>query len=108
MVLKIIITDLLKKLSLKIWDSFSFLQFLTMFFEKYSCQTCHTLFCRGQDRQEIFVPVEVTVAAQIVPTFDPHGNLSLQLYETQNKNYNFGTTKTLILKARSIFFKNME
>jgi hypothetical protein len=31
-------------------------------------------------------------------------NLSLHLYESQNKNFNFCTTKTLILLARSIFF----
>jgi hypothetical protein len=29
----------------------------------------------------------------------------LLLYEPQNKNFNFGTTKTLILHARSIFFR---
>ncbi len=33
----------------------------------------------------------------------PLENLSLLLYEPQNKNFNFGTTKTLILHARSIF-----
>jgi hypothetical protein len=30
-----------------------------MFFEQYLCQTCDTLFSRGPDHQELFVPVEV-------------------------------------------------
>jgi hypothetical protein len=30
-----------------------------MYFEKYLYQTFHTLFAGGQDRQELFVPVEV-------------------------------------------------
>ncbi len=36
--------------------------FPTMFFEQYSCHTgtCYTLFSGGQDRQELFVPVEVS------------------------------------------------
>ncbi len=73
-----------------------------MYLEQYSCQTCHILFSGGQDRQELFVPVEVR--SQMV-TSTPPGNLSLQFYEAQNKNFNFGTTKTLILHTRSIFFK---
>jgi hypothetical protein len=32
-------------------------------------------------------------------------NLSLQLYEAQNKTFKFGNTKTLILHTRSIFFR---
>ena len=44
------------------------------------------------------------LAAQMV-TSTPSENLSLHLYESQNKNFNFGTLKTLILHARSIFFK---
>ncbi len=44
------------------------------------------------------------LAAQMV-TSTPLENLSLQLYESQNKNFNFGITKTLILHARSIFFE---
>jgi hypothetical protein len=68
-----------------------------MFFDQYSCQTCHTLFSGGEDRQELFVPVEVCSS---------DGNfISLHLYESQNKNFNFGTLKTLILHAQSIFFK---
>ena len=43
------------------------------------------------------------LATQMV-TSTPLENLSLLLYEPQNKNFNFGTTKTLILHARSIFF----
>jgi hypothetical protein len=31
-----------------------------MFFEQYSCQTCNTLSSGGEDRQELFVPVEVS------------------------------------------------
>ncbi len=38
-------------------------------------------------------------------TSTPSENLSLHLYESQNKNFNFGSLKTLILHARSIFFK---
>jgi hypothetical protein len=44
------------------------------------------------------------LAAQMV-TSTSLENLSLHLYESQNKNLNFGTAKTLILDARSIFFK---
>jgi hypothetical protein len=44
------------------------------------------------------------LAAQMV-TSTPSENLSLHLYESQNKNFNFGTLKTLILHTRSIFFK---
>ena len=42
--------------------------------------------------------------AQMV-TLIPSETLSLQLYEAQNKIFKFGTTKTLILHTRSIFFK---
>jgi hypothetical protein len=38
-------------------------------------------------------------------TSTPSENLSLHLYEAQNKNFNVGTTETLILHTRSIFFK---
>jgi hypothetical protein len=55
-----------------------------------------------QDRQELFVPVEV---GSLEGNFDTLKNLSLQLYESQNKNFNFGTTKALILHIWSIFFK---
>ncbi len=44
------------------------------------------------------------LAAQMV-TLTPSENISLHLYECQNKNFNFGTLKTFILHARSIFFK---
>jgi hypothetical protein len=44
------------------------------------------------------------LAAQMV-TSTPSENLSLHLYESENKNFNFGALKTLILHARSIFFK---
>jgi hypothetical protein len=44
------------------------------------------------------------LAAQKV-TLTPSENLSLHLYESHNKNFNFGTLKTLILHTRSIFFK---
>ena len=37
-------------------------------------------------------------------TSTPLEKLSLHL-QSQNKNFNFGTLKTLILHARSIFFK---
>ncbi len=38
-------------------------------------------------------------------TSTPSETLPLLLYEPQNKNFDFGTLKTLILHARSIFFK---
>jgi hypothetical protein len=38
-------------------------------------------------------------------TSTPWETLPLHLYEPQNKNVDFGTLKTLILHARSIFFK---
>jgi hypothetical protein len=41
--------------------------------------------------------------AQIV-TSTPSETLSSQLYKAQNKNFNFGIAKTLILHTRSIFF----
>jgi hypothetical protein len=44
------------------------------------------------------------LASQMV-TSTPQENLSLHLYESQIKNFNFGTMKTLILHAQSIFFK---
>ncbi len=44
------------------------------------------------------------LATQMV-TSTPLENLSLLLYEPQNKNFNFGTTKTLILYTWSIFFR---
>jgi hypothetical protein len=75
-----------------------------MYFEQYSCQTYPTLFSGEQDRQELFVPVEVR---------SPDGNFDtlrksfLQLYEAQNKTFKFGTTKTLILHTRSIFSKGV-
>ncbi len=78
-----------------------------MFFEQYSCQTCNTLFSGGEDRQELFVPVEVSSPEGTYVTSSPSENLSLHLYESQNKNFNFGTLKTLILHARSIFFKGV-
>jgi hypothetical protein len=31
-----------------------------MYFEQYLYQTCHTLSAEGQDRQELFVPDEVS------------------------------------------------
>jgi hypothetical protein len=30
-----------------------------MYFEQYLCQTCYILFSGGQDRQELFIHVEV-------------------------------------------------
>jgi hypothetical protein len=41
------------------------------------------------------------LAAQMV-TSTRLENISLHLYESQNKNFNFGTTKTVILHARSV------
>jgi hypothetical protein len=71
----------------------------TMYTEQNLCQTCHTLFSGGQDRQELFMHVEAG---------SPDGNfdtLGKSFFASQNKNFNFGTTKTLILHAPSIFFK---
>jgi hypothetical protein len=44
------------------------------------------------------------LASQMV-TSTPSENLSLHLYESQNKNFNFDTMKTLILHARSVVEK---
>ncbi len=44
------------------------------------------------------------LAAQMV-TSTPSKNISLHLSESQNKNFNVGTLKTLISHSRSIFFK---
>jgi hypothetical protein len=38
-------------------------------------------------------------------TSTPSETLPLHLYESQNKNFDFSTLWTLILHARSIFFK---
>jgi hypothetical protein len=59
-ILKSLKIDPFKRLSWKIWAVFSLLRFPTMYFEQYLCQTCHSLFSGGQDRQELFVPVEVS------------------------------------------------
>jgi hypothetical protein len=40
-------------------------------------------------------------------TSTPSETLPLHLYEPQNKNFDFGTLKTLILHARLIFFKGV-
>jgi hypothetical protein len=40
-----------------------------MFFEQYSCQTYHTLFSGGEDRQKLFVPLEVRSADGNFDTF---------------------------------------
>jgi hypothetical protein len=74
-----------------------------MNFEQYLCQTCHTLFSAEAKIIENYLYMS-KLAAQMV-TSTPLENLSLHLYESRNKNFNFGTTKTLILHARSIFFK---
>jgi hypothetical protein len=44
------------------------------------------------------------LATQMV-TLTPLENLSLLLYEPQNKNFNYATTKSLILHTLSIFFR---
>jgi hypothetical protein len=46
------------------------------------------------------------LAAQMV-TSTPSENLFLHFYESQNKNFNFGTLNTLILHARSIFSRGI-
>jgi hypothetical protein len=40
-----------------------------MFFEQYSYQTLPTLFSGGEDRQELFVPVEVSIPDGNFDTF---------------------------------------
>jgi hypothetical protein len=40
-----------------------------MFFEQSSNQTCHTLFSGGEDRQELFVTVEVIIPDGNFDTF---------------------------------------
>ncbi len=44
--------------------------------------------------------------AQMV-TSTPSENLSLQLYKAQNKSFNFGIAKTLILHTQSIFLQGV-
>ncbi len=51
----------------------------------------------------IFLYLSKLATQMVIST--PLENLSLLLYEPQNKNFNFSTTKTLILHARSIFFR---
>jgi hypothetical protein len=61
----------------------------------------HT-FSGGHDSQQLFVPVEVSSPDG---NFDIIGKLFLPtvLYDLLNQNFDFGTTKTLILHAWSIF-----
>jgi hypothetical protein len=75
-----------------------------MFFEQYSCQTTILLSLEGKIVKNYLYLSKL--AAQMV-TSTPSENLSLHLYEYQNKNLNFDTLKTLILHARSIFFKGV-
>jgi hypothetical protein len=48
-----------------------------MFFEQYSYQTCHTLFSGGEDRQELFVPVEDSIPNGNFDTFGKYFFASL-------------------------------
>ena len=99
---KIIKAGPLEKLSLKIWGIFSFLHIPTLLFEQYSFQTCHTLLL-----EDIIVKHYLylsKLAARMV-TSTSSENLFYQRYELQIQNFDFETTKTLILHAWSIFFK---
>ncbi len=99
---KLIIAGPLEKLSLKIWGIFSFLHIPTLLFEQYSFQTCHTLLL-----EDIIVKHYLYLskfAARMV-TSTSSENLFYQRYELQNQNFDYETTKTLILHAWSIFFQ---
>ncbi len=98
---QIIIVSSLEKLSLKIWDSFSFLHIPTLLFEQYSCQTCRTPFLEGMIVKYYLYLSKL--AAQMV-TSTSSENLFYKRYGFQNQNFDFKTTKTLILHAWSIFF----
>ena len=65
-------------------------------------KACHILFLEDMIVKHYLYLSKL--AAQMV-TSTPLENLSLHLYESQNKNFNFGTLKALIFHARSIFFK---
>ncbi len=101
---KIVIVSSLEKLSLKIWDSFSFLHIPTLLFEQYSCQTCRTPFLEGMIVKHYLYLSKL--AAQMV-TSTSSENLFYQRYGFQNQNFYFKTTKTLISHAWSIFFKGV-
>jgi hypothetical protein len=75
-----------------------------MYFEQHSCQTYPTLFSREQDTVVKNYLYLSKLETQIV-TSTPSENLALRLYEAQNKTFKFGTTESLILHTRSIFFK---
>ncbi len=99
---KIIIVGPLEKLPLKIWEGFSFLHIPTLLFEQYSCETCHTPFLEVMTVKHFLYLSKL--AAQMV-TSTSSENLFYQRYEFQNLNFDFETTKILILHAWSIFFK---
>jgi hypothetical protein len=73
-----------------------------MYFEQYLCQTCHTLFIGGQDRQELFIHVEVRSPDS---NFDPQKIFLCNSIKLRVKNFNFGIIKTLILHTRPIFLQ---
>ncbi len=86
----------------KIWDSFSFLHIPTLLFEQYSSQTFHTLFLEDMIVKH-YLYLSKIAAQMVTSTFS--GNLFYQRFKFENKNFDFKTTKTLILDAWSIFFK---
>ncbi len=99
---KIITAGPLEKLSLKIWGIFSFLHIPTLLFEQYSFQTCHTLILEDIIVKH-FLCLSKLAARMVTSTSSE--NFFYQRYELQNQNFDFETTKTLILHAWSIFFK---
>ena len=101
---KIVIVGPLEKLSLKIWDSFSFLHIHTLLFEQYSCQTCHTPFLEGMAVKHFLYLSKL--AAQMV-TSTSSENLFYRRYEFQNQNFDFETMKTLIFHAWSLFSRGL-
>jgi hypothetical protein len=67
-------------------------------FEQHSCQTCCTPFLEDMIvKHHLYLS---KLAAQMVTS----ENLVYQRYGFQNQNFDFKTTKTLILHAWSIFF----
>jgi hypothetical protein len=79
---------------------FQLLTFSTMFFEQFHVKlTIHFSLEKKTVKNYLFL---LKLAAQMV-TLTPSENLSLLLYQFRNKNFNFGTTKTLNLHTWSMF-----
>ncbi len=99
---KHLIIDPLKRFSLKIWGSFtSYISPLCILSNIHVKLAIHFSLEDKIVKNYLYMS---KLEAQMV-TSTSSENLSLQLYEAQNKNFNFGNTNPLILHTRSIFFK---